>query len=190
MMNYKGSYQILDLTRSDVYAFALACVTCGKPVLFVDEYDNPFFADYLETATSGGHDYVLIHKGGWTIAIEDTGTITDSGQIAPSGSGADLYLLTYALEGRVNGIFTFVWNKDTLSLSDISADAPLKLCGGYMNMEATTLEGRPVGLVISSTGLSKVITFDAGSYQEESYPEDTGQTFASNFKKKYSIKLQ
>lgn len=89
--NKKGGYQICDILVL-TYVQALALLSCGKPVLVVNDESNvPYYADSIVKDESNN---VVIQKGGRTITIEDDGTITPDGLIAPESEKTYKYCVT------------------------------------------------------------------------------------------------
>ena len=103
-MAKKGGYQIVEVATL-TYALALAYLECGKPLLVIDGTNHPFFADSVVKDES---DNVVIQKGGYTITIEEDGTITPDGDIPVSGGGGgtQLYKHTFTNNGEKYVIIT------------------------------------------------------------------------------------
>ena len=80
-----GGYLMVSKSDTNLYAKLNNALTVGKPILW---YEDETTCYYIDTITKSGTDIILT-KGGKTITIESDGTITEVGNIQPSGGGGD-----------------------------------------------------------------------------------------------------
>lgn len=74
----KGGYSILDLESSTIYADSVKALDSNKPVVVYDGTNAPYFADTISLSGTS----VVITKGGKTITINDTNSVSSEGVVA------------------------------------------------------------------------------------------------------------
>lgn len=79
-MEMVNGYVFVDLTGENVYKKALGAIRAKKPVLIKD-YDQIYFADTIATKTVDDDLVVEITKGGKTITITATNSVSSEGDI-------------------------------------------------------------------------------------------------------------
>lgn len=167
---YNGGYVMLDLADKKLYERAKAAIGSGKPVMLYDN-DAVYYIDTISLDDTN----VVITKGGKTITIAADGTITESGEIQPSGSGGNAPLIvTLSCATNPDDNESTLLNQDKSDLEIYTAfkEGRLVLCKFYYSDEDLTFDLNSIivsasfdedryyfGIVRDNSGRSLYITY-------------------------------